>query len=200
MGSPVSAVGAAIDSGQLNPAFVYLHAQPANAEAALGALGFADQAGAHPVLTWYFSDRQTIQTRNGHWVAIASRGESFKAVADPTQFDAWPPPGSVQQRVRLWDSPGTSQYGLVDQLVLQDAAPSSLPTFVTRHLRTSLRNPDTRAWRWVRQSGTATGDAWFALVLAQEGQWQVVYSYQCLPSGFCMHLAPWPVAQVRLPS
>jgi len=157
-------------------------------------LGYVDEHPQGPVQVWYAPNGPVIKTQNGRVVGLFGLPEAFEQKTWSQPLEQWPSMGQVLSGVRTWDAPAQYRYGTKEAITLVAVTPSEVPRFIKNHLERRLSSPDTSSWVWVRQHGTITGNAWFALASVQ-GQQRVAYSYQCLGDDFCLHLAPWPVLQ-----
>jgi hypothetical protein len=194
----VSPVDQAIANNTLNPAFRYLHVTPKGQPSFLAVLGYTDPHPAGPVHSWYAAGGQWLQTQQGRLIGLAGVEHGIRHLGASSNWSDWPSSAAQPVRAwRRWDAPARYRFGLEEPIAVHPITPDQLPLFVTRHLAGRLANPDTSQWHWYLQTGPLTGQAWFARINADQVS-TVVYAYQCLESGLCLHMAPWPLNQGSL--
>lgn len=187
-----------IAQGKLNPAYAYLRVTPEGFPSSLAVLAYVDASSSGPVLTWYFAQGQVLKTQQGRLVGVSGVPQSVAGARYSPAAIQWPNPGELYLAERTWDAPLQYKFGLHETLELTRIPQEDVPKHVWRHLQQVAGNPSTVGWTWFRQQGAITSNAWFALATVR-GTAQVVYSYQCVDATLCMHLVPWPVAEVVLP-
>lgn len=189
-----SLVDRVTEQGGLNPSFVYLHITPASQDPLLAVLGYVDPHSSGPVFVWYAPGGQVLKTQNGRIVGLAGVPQGITNGSFSESLSSWPAAVERISGHRVWDVPLQYRYGVEETVKIQPITASQVPPFIHRHLKRRLGSPDTSVWSWYQQTGSLTGQAWFAIATVA-GQQQVVYSYQCLEDGFCLHLATWPSRQ-----
>ena len=208
-----SPVGTVLASGRLDPSLQFLHVTIENESPALLVLGYVDApvVGQPAVLTWYSGTRQALQTQQGRVVYLSGLSGAPAQVRYQPSPIPWPNPKSPFTVQRMWDVPTLYQYSLQESLTLQAIDVADVPRVIQRHLSRHLlpyvpggmrlkgAQAHPSSWLWFVEHGPAGPVSWYATANIQ-GSVQVVYSYQCVLVNQCLHLAPWPLAGVVLPS
>ena len=210
--SGANLVGTALSAGVLNPQLTYLHITLGDEPPALMVLGYVDSAQPHQaaVLTWYSATGQTLQTQQGRLVALYGlQGGPSQVRYSPSPV-AWPTTLQPVPLQRQWDVPTLYQYNLQEARVLHTLPTAEVPRQILRHIAKHLlphvpggvppqgSQAHPSSWSWYVEQGPAGPVSWYATTQVQ-GIVQVVYSFQCINTQQCLHLAPWPLAGVVLP-
>ena len=180
-----------------DPRFRYLRVELRGNPPGLLVLGYVDQHPLGPIEVWYSALKEVIKIQNGRIVGTAGLKEDWSSVRFaqvPAQWEQITAQGMRFERQR--DAMPGYRYGISEQM--QVSRTEAMPSI---GLMPSLSLATAQRYQWFHETSTSTNgglpglpDAWFAWG-KHRGQYDVVYSEQCLAPDFCLRLQRWPVTE-----
>lgn len=174
-------------SSGLNAKYRYLSVQPTSGIAAVFVLGFERQTPVGLAEVWYSADGVMLETLNGR----ISRTRGY-----PVQWASVVWHADDNALVRQRDDLSASTFGITDHITPTPIGFAQIPTNVWAPWQAHAARLSQFAWS---HDVATTAPVAFAVPggwVAQgehRGLKSWVFSYQCLGSAFCVHLARWPL-------